>query len=78
MHKTSVASPECIACWRCISHCRFNEALSMQAVQRVTVPGFVFAALLLLVFWGGILIGTLHGHWHSSITLEEYVRLLGK
>ncbi|MGB9081295.1 MAG: 4Fe-4S binding protein [Desulfuromonadaceae bacterium] len=78
MHKKSVASPECIACWRCISHCRFNEALSMRAVRRYAVPGVVFATLVLLLFWGGTMIGKLNGHWHSSISLEEYVRLLGK
>jgi polyferredoxin len=76
MHKTSVVSPECIACWRCISHCRCNEALSMQAVRRFAVPGFVFAALVVLFFWGGTKIGKLSGHWHSSISPEEYVRLL--
>jgi len=78
MHKASVTSPECIGCWRCISHCRFNEALSMQAFRRYAVPGFVFAALVVLLFWGGSLTGKLSGHWHSSISLEEYVRLLGK
>ena len=78
MHKKSVASPECIACWRCISHCRFNEALSMRAARRFAVPGIVFAALVLLLFWGGTMIGKLNGHWHSSISQEEYVRLLGK
>lgn len=78
MHKTSVASPECIACWRCISHCRFNEALSMRAVRRFAVPGFFFAALVVLLFWGGSVTGKLSGHWHSSLSLEEYVRLLGK
>lgn len=78
MHKTSVASPECIACWRCISHCRFNEALSMRLVRRFVVPGFVFAALVVLLFCGGTAIGKWSGHWNSSISLEEYVRLLGK
>lgn len=78
MHKTSVVSPECIACWRCISHCRFNEALSMRLARRFAVPGFVFAALVVLLFYGGTVIGKLNGHWHSSISLEEYVRLLGK
>lgn len=78
MHKKSVDSPECIACWRCISHCRFNEALSMRAVGRFTVCGVVFAALVPLLFWGGTMIGKMNGHWHSSISLEEYVRLLGK
>lgn len=78
MHKPSVASPECIGCWRCISHCRFNEALSMRAVRRFPVSGAVFAILVVLLFWGGTMIGKLSGHWHSAISLEEYVRLLGK
>ncbi len=78
MHKTSVASPECIACWRCVSHCRFNNALSMSVFKRFAVPGFVFAILVLTLFIGGTVIGKLSGHWHSSISLEEYVRLLHK
>ena len=78
MHKKSVVSPECIGCWRCISHCRFNEALSMLAVRRIAVPGFVFAALVVMLFWGGTMIGKLSGHWHSSISIEEYIRLLVK
>jgi polyferredoxin len=78
MHKKSVVSPECIGCWRCISHCRFNEALSMRAFRRVVISGFVFAALVILIFWGGTLAGKLSGHWYNSLSLEEYVHLLGK
>jgi polyferredoxin len=78
MHKTSVVSPECIGCWRCISHCRFNEALSMRLFNRFAVPGLVFAALVALLFLGGSIAGKLSGYWHSSISLQEYVRLLGK
>ena len=78
MHTSSISSPECIACWRCISHCRFNEALSMRAVQRFAIPGYVFAALVLLLFLGGTALGKLSGNWHSTISLEEYVRLLVK
>lgn len=78
MHKSSVVSPECIGCWRCISHCRFNEALSMRAVRRFPVSGVVFAILVVLLFWGGTMIGKMSGHWHSAISLEEYVRLMGK
>lgn len=78
MHKSSVASPECIACWRCISSCRCSEALSMRAIRRYSVPGFVFAVLVVLLFWGGTISGKLSGHWHSSISIAEYVRILGK
>ncbi len=78
MHKTSVVSPECIACWRCVSNCRFNEALSMHFIKRVAVPGLVFAVLVLLLFLGGTIIGKLSGHWVSSVSPEEYVRILSK
>lgn len=78
MHKPSVASVECIGCWRCVSHCRFNEALSMRAAKKLVVPGVIFALLVVLLFWSGTMIGKMTGHWRSSITLNEYVRLLGK
>jgi len=78
MHKESVVSPECIGCWRCISHCRFNEALSMRAFGKLNVPGILFAILLVLLFWGGSEIGKWGGYWNSSISLKEYTRLLGK
>lgn len=78
MHKKSVTSPECIGCWRCISHCRFNQALSMQAFGRISVPGFAFAVMVVLVFWGGTAVGKWNGSWYTSLSLKEYARLLGK
>lgn len=78
MNKASVASPECIGCWRCISHCRFNNALSMNAFQRLKIPGFIFALLVVALFYGGTVVGKLSGHWVSQISPEEYVRLLHK
>lgn len=78
MHKKSVNSPECIGCWRCVGHCRFNEALSMRAAGRYAVPGAVFALLVVVLFWGGAMAGKWSGHWNTSLTIEEYARLLGK
>ncbi len=78
MHKTSVTSPECIGCWRCVSHCRFNQALSMRAAGRYAVPGIVFALLVVIVFWGGTLVGKATGHWQTSLDIGEYRRLLGR
>lgn len=78
MHKKSVFSPECIGCWRCVSHCRFNDALSMRAAGRFNVPGILFAFLLVLVFCGATAIGKWSGHWHTSLSFNEYARLLGK
>lgn len=78
MHKKSVLSPECIGCWRCVSHCRFNQALSMSAAGRYAVPGIVFALLVVLLFWGGTLVGKAGGHWQTSLDIGEYRRLLGR
>jgi ferredoxin len=79
MTKKRVHSPECIGCWRCISYCRAEGALSMKLTGRkVVLPGIVFALLVLLVFWGGTGIGKMTGNWHTAITPAEYGRLLGK
>jgi polyferredoxin len=77
MHKQSVISPECIGCWRCVSHCRVNQALSMRAAGRYAIPGIVFAVLVVLVFWGGTLVGKANGHWHTSLDIGAYRQLLG-
>ena len=76
MHKKSVASAECIGCWRCISHCRVHSALSMRAGGRLFVPGIVFALLVVLVFWGGTMVGKMSGHWRTGVDIAEYSRLL--
>lgn len=76
MHKTSIASPECIGCWRCVSHCRCSEALAVRVFRTVKLPGLVFAALVVALFLAGSVVGKMSGHWHSSIPMDEYIRLL--
>jgi polyferredoxin len=78
MRKQSVYSSECIGCWRCVSHCRFNQALSMNFAGRYALPGIVFAVLVVLVFWGGTLAGKATGHWQTALDVREYWRLLGR
>jgi polyferredoxin len=78
MHRKSVFSPECIGCWRCVSHCRFNQALSMRVAGRFVIPGIVFALLVVLVFWGGTMVGKVGGHWQTWLDIAEYRRLLGR
>jgi len=78
MREQSVSSAECIGCWRCVSHCRAQGALSMRAFGRFAIPGFVFALLVVLIFWGGTVFGKLSGHWQTSLDMGEYVRLLAK
>jgi polyferredoxin len=77
MSKKRVSSPECIGCWRCVSHCRAMGALDMMLPgRRVAVNGLLFALLVVLVLWGASAIGKATGHWHTAITPAEYERLL--
>ena len=77
MQRKRVFSPECIGCWRCVSHCRSMGALDMRLTgRRVVVNGLLFAFFVGLLFWGGSVVGKLTGHWHTGITLPEYERLI--
>jgi len=76
MAKERVTSAECIGCWRCIAHCRAYGALEMKLTgSRVAVPGLLFAVLVVVMFWGGTMAGKMTGHWQTSISLQEYIRL---
>jgi ABC-type microcin C transport system permease subunit YejB len=50
----------------------------MRVVGRFALPGVVFALLVVLLFWGGSLVGRLSGHWETSLDINEYARLLQK
>ncbi|HEY6007044.1 MAG TPA: 4Fe-4S binding protein [Geobacteraceae bacterium] len=78
MARIRVFSPECIGCWRCISHCRAMGALDMRLTgRRIAVNGLLFALSVVLIVWGGSVIGKVTGLWHTAIALEEYARLIG-
>jgi polyferredoxin len=77
MSSKQVSSPECIGCWRCISHCRAYGALTMQLWRsRLALPGLLFALLVVVLFWGGSLAGKMTGNWQTSVSYGEYQRLL--
>lgn len=78
MHKSSVASPECIGCWRCIGYCRAQGALSMRLAGKILIPGIIFAVLVVFFFYGGTLVGKLSGHWYTSLSIDDYRRLFGR
>lgn len=79
MAKERVNSPECIGCWRCVSHCRAEGALEMTLPGRkIIVSGIVFALLVVGLFWGSTIVARLTGHWQSGVMVTDYMRLIGK
>ncbi len=78
MQKERIHSEECVGCWRCVSYCRAEGALTMKLVGRkVAVSGVVFTLLVIGIFWGGTVLGKATGHWHTAISITDYARLLG-
>lgn len=78
MQARRVTDPECLGCWRCISHCRVQSALSMRLFGRRAIAGVLFALLVVALFWGGSVIGKVTGHWQTVVTPEDYRHLLGR
>ena len=78
MHGGRVNSEECIGCLRCVSSCPKPDALQLRLKGGKVVSGLLFAALVVVIFVGGSLVGRATGHWHTSLDKTEYQRLLGK
>lgn len=76
MGRHRVCSEECIGCLRCVSACPKPEALQLRVKGGKVVPGMVFAALVVVMFVGGTLVGRATGNWHTSIDRIDYQRLL--
>jgi len=75
--KRQVLSPECTGCLTCVSHCPAPGALDMKVVWwRQPLPGWVFGLVVLAIFAGGVGSGMLSGHWETSLTHQDFQRLI--
>ena len=72
---TRVWSDECMSCYRCVEACPVKNTLGMRLTRRSRpVPAWVFAVLVAGVFAGVTGLAMLTGHWHNSISRQEYLR----
>ncbi|WP_366921969.1 4Fe-4S binding protein [Metallumcola ferriviriculae] len=70
-----VYSPECVGCMNCVDACPKKEALTIKAGPRV-ISGRYYAVALMAVFFGIIFWAKVSGHWHTSISLQEFAKLI--
>ncbi|NLC58744.1 MAG: 4Fe-4S binding protein [Armatimonadetes bacterium] len=71
----SVASAECTACLECTSACPVRDALAVRAgSRRLSAPRL--AVLVGGLFFGGIGLAMLTGHWRTAIPPVEYRRVV--
>lgn len=71
-----VSSDECVGCLSCVAACPVTRALRVEtpAPWRRAVRPAAFAALVVGLFVGGVLLARATGTWHNAITDEEYAR----
>jgi len=69
-----VSSDECFGCLSCVAACPVPRALRVEtpAPWRRAVRPAAFAALVVGVFVGGVLLARAAGHWRNPISNEEY------
>lgn len=75
--KEVVRSPECTGCLTCVASCPERDVLSMTLpFWSRPMPVWVFPAAVVLLFAAGIGAGMATGHWQSSLTYDDYRRLI--
>jgi polyferredoxin len=69
-----VRSDECFGCLSCVAACPVTRALRVEtpAPWRVAVRPAAFAAVVVGLFVGGVLLARATGHWRNAITNAEY------
>ena len=71
-----ISSDECVGCLSCVASCPVPDALQVRMPRpwyRAVSP-VRFAALVILLFFGGIGVAKLSGYWASEISETEYRR----
>ncbi len=71
-----VSSDECVGCLSCVATCPVTRALRVEtpAPWRRAVRPAAFAAVVVGLFVGGVLVARATGTWHNAITDQEYAR----
>ena len=74
---SAVSSPECTGCLTCVVNCPEKNVLAMQPSFRARpLSVWAFPAVAICIFMAGIIAGMVSGHWHTSLTLADYQRLV--
>ena len=74
---TAVSSPECTGCLTCTASCPEKNVLAMQPVfWKRPLAVWIYPAVVVLIFMAGVGVGMVNGSWYTSLTYDDYQRLL--
>lgn len=68
--KRIIHSPECTGCLTCVSYCPSMGALDA-TIKKKSIDVGLFLSLIIVIFFGTILLAKLSGKWHSSLPMDE-------
>ena len=71
----TIGSVECTGCLECVAVCPSKGALRLSAGRR-TVPAWVVAAVMAVLFFGVVGYAKWAGHWDTNIPSEVYLNLI--
>ncbi|MGV1098624.1 4Fe-4S binding protein [Thiovibrio sp. JS02] len=72
-----VHSPECTGCLTCVAACPEKDVLQMGLpFRRRPLPLAVYPAVALLLYAAGVGMGMVTGHWHTSLEIADYRKLV--
>ncbi|MHB8880061.1 MAG: 4Fe-4S binding protein [Thermodesulfovibrionales bacterium] len=71
-----VTSAECTGCLTCVSRCPAAGALDVSFALHRPLRPLVFFLLIILLFFGPLGLAKLTGKWESSVTYQDYQRII--
>lgn len=74
--KATISSPECTGCLSCEAVCPTRSLAMAPPGRRDLLAGWRFPLLVVAIFALGVGTGMLGGLWESSLTAEDYRRLI--
>jgi polyferredoxin len=75
-----VHSDECFGCLSCVAACPVPDALNVETPKfwPRRISPLVYAAAVVVLFFGGIGVARITGHWQNNISDSEYQRRIGE
>lgn len=74
--KSTIRSPECTGCLTCVSCCPAEGTLNAAIIGRKPLHPLFYVAVVVVIFFGIIVIAKATGRWNSSLSSEELLNLV--
>jgi len=74
--KKRIASPDCTSCMTCLSGCPTGAISYSDYYGKRSISPKVYAALIVGIFFGIILVAKMTGYWDAGVSDADYMRVI--